>query len=67
MPMIRRLARSVRAGTAAEQIKELEGGGCPARLMEPHAPRLLTAVGIGPDAAVTLLITVGGQPGTPGQ
>ncbi|MFC7261388.1 transposase [Streptomyces lutosisoli] len=33
-----------------------------ARLVERHAPRLLTVVGIGPDTAVTLLITIGDNP-----
>ncbi|WP_244189115.1 transposase [Streptomyces yokosukanensis] len=29
------------------------------RLVERHAPQLLTPVGIGPDSAVTLLLTIG--------
>lgn len=33
-----------------------------ARLLEHHAPQLLTPVGIGPDSAVTLLITMGDNP-----
>jgi transposase len=32
------------------------------RLVERHAPQLLTPVGIGPDSAVTLLITMGNNP-----
>jgi hypothetical protein len=32
------------------------------RLVERHAPQLLVPVGIGPDSAVTLLITMGRQP-----
>ncbi|MFF2127094.1 transposase [Streptomyces olivochromogenes] len=32
------------------------------RLVERHAPQLLIPVGIGPDSAVTLLITVGDNP-----
>ncbi|GAA5610227.1 IS110 family transposase ISBli6 [Streptomyces platensis] len=32
------------------------------RLVERHAPQLLTPVGIGPDSAVTLLITMGDNP-----
>ncbi len=35
---------------------------CLARLVERHAPQLLDVVGIGPDTAVTLLITVGDNP-----
>ena len=33
-----------------------------ARLVERHAPQLLDVVGIGPDTAVTLLITMGDNP-----
>lgn len=33
-----------------------------ARLVEHHAPLLLDVVGVGPDTAVTLLITVGDNP-----
>jgi transposase len=33
-----------------------------ARLVECHAPQLLAVVGIGPDTAVTLLVTVGDNP-----
>lgn len=32
------------------------------RLVEHHAPQLLVPVGVGPDSAVTLLITMGGGP-----
>ncbi|WP_239764874.1 transposase [Streptomyces sp. CL12-4] len=32
------------------------------RLLETHAPQLLAPVGIGPDSAVTLLITMGDNP-----
>jgi hypothetical protein len=46
-----------RIGQLTEQIHDLEGRL--ARLVERHAPRLLTVVGIGPDTAVTLLITIG--------
>jgi hypothetical protein len=31
-------------------------------LVEPHAPQLLIPMGIGPDSAVTLLITMGDNP-----
>ncbi|MER6081918.1 transposase [Streptomyces sp. NPDC001833] len=34
----------------------------PARLVQCHTPQLLDVVGIGPDAAVALLITVGDNP-----
>ncbi|MYT17806.1 Transposase [Streptomyces sp. SceaMP-e96] len=40
-----------------DQIQDLERRL--ARLAERHAPQLLTVVGIGPDAAATLLITMG--------
>jgi len=33
-----------------------------ARLVERHAPQLLAPVGVGPDTAVTLLITMGDNP-----
>ncbi|MEV7405653.1 transposase [Streptomyces sp. NPDC091267] len=33
-----------------------------ARLVKRHAPQLLDVVGVGPDTAVTLLITVGDNP-----
>ncbi|WP_257003692.1 transposase [Streptomyces sp. SA15] len=52
------LAQRIRQLT--EQIQDLEGRL--ARLVERHAPQLLTAVGIGPDTAVTLLITMGDNP-----
>ncbi|MFF4571857.1 hypothetical protein [Streptomyces sp. NPDC001410] len=46
-----------RIGQLSEQIREVD-----ARLtwlVERHAPQLLEVVGVGPDTAVTLLITVG--------
>lgn len=43
-----------------EQIQGLERRL--ARLAERHAPQLLAVVGIGPDTAVTLLITMGDNP-----
>ncbi|MFI0709855.1 transposase [Streptomyces inhibens] len=43
-----------------EQIEDLERRLT--QLVERHAPQLLTVVGIGPDTAVTLLITVGDNP-----
>ncbi|MGA5560579.1 IS110 family transposase [Streptomyces platensis] len=43
-----------------EQIQDLERRL--ALLAELHAPQLLTVVGIGPDTAVTLLITMGDNP-----
>jgi transposase len=49
-----------RIGQLTEQIQGLEGRL--ARLVERHAPQLLTVVGIGPDTAVTLLITIGDNP-----
>ncbi|WP_258382526.1 IS110 family transposase [Streptomyces sp. NTH33] len=49
-----------RIGQLTEQIQGLEGRL--ARLVERHAPQLLTVVGIGPDTAVTLLITMGDNP-----
>ncbi|MGP8297826.1 transposase [Streptomyces inhibens] len=49
-----------RIGQLTEQIQELER--CLARLVERYAPQLLTVVGIGPDTAVTLLITMGDNP-----
>ncbi|WP_406222767.1 hypothetical protein [Streptomyces decoyicus] len=48
-----------------EQIQDLERRLV--LLAERHAPQLLASVGIGPDTAVTLLITVGGRPGTSAQ
>ncbi|WP_369392447.1 hypothetical protein AB5J72_36330 [Streptomyces sp. CG1] len=53
-----------RIGQLTDQIQDLESRL--ALLAERHAPQLLTVVGIGPDTAVTLLITMG-QPGTTGQ
>ncbi|MFD9327842.1 transposase [Streptomyces sp. NPDC060065] len=49
-----------RIGQLTEQIQDLEGRS--ARLVERHAPQLLTVVGIGPRTAVTLLITMGDNP-----
>nr|WP_258564452.1 transposase [Streptomyces himalayensis] len=49
-----------RVGQLTEQIRDLEGRL--ARLVERHAPQLLAVVGIGPDTAVTLLVTVGDNP-----
>jgi transposase len=49
-----------RIGQLSEQIREVDVRL--ARLVERHAPRLLEVVGIGPDTAVTLLITVGDNP-----
>ncbi|WP_244330094.1 transposase [Streptomyces platensis] len=46
-----------RIGQLTDQIQDLERRL--ARLVERHAPQLLTVVGIGPDTAVTLLVTVG--------
>ncbi|WP_151770089.1 IS110 family transposase [Streptomyces abyssomicinicus] len=43
-----------------QQIQELQHRM--ARVVECHFPHLLTVVGIGPDTAVTLLITVGDNP-----
>ncbi|MFF0110372.1 transposase [Streptomyces hirsutus] len=53
-----------RIGQLTEQIQDLEGRL--ARLVGRHAPQLLTVVGIGPDTAVTLLITIGDNPERPG-
>jgi transposase len=47
-------------GQLSEQIREVDDRL--ARLMDCHAPQLLEAVGIGPDTAVALLITVGDNP-----
>ncbi|WP_244181593.1 transposase [Streptomyces curacoi] len=44
----------------SEQIREVDARL--ARLVECHAPQLLEVVGIGPDTAVALLITVGDNP-----
>ncbi|MFD0503907.1 IS110 family transposase [Streptomyces chiangmaiensis] len=49
-----------RIGQLSEQIRDVETRL--ARLVECHAPQLLDVVGIGPDTAVTLLITVGDNP-----
>ncbi|MCL7492597.1 transposase [Streptomyces sp. MCA2] len=49
-----------RIGQLTEQIQELERRLV--LLVERHAPQLLASVGIGPDTAVTLLITVGDDP-----
>ncbi|GAA2344133.1 hypothetical protein Scani_32880 [Streptomyces caniferus] len=49
-----------RIGQLTEQIQDLERRM--ALLAERHAPQLLTVVGIGPDTAVTLLITMGDNP-----
>jgi hypothetical protein len=48
------LARRIRQ--LSEEIQDLEGRLT--RLVERHAPQLLEVVGIGPDTAVTLLITI---------
>ncbi|WP_323137083.1 IS110 family transposase [Streptomyces sp. NBC_01764] len=49
-----------RIGQLSEQIRDVDAR--PARLVECHAPQLLDVVGIGPDTAVALLITVGDNP-----
>ncbi|MFI6804681.1 transposase [Streptomyces luteogriseus] len=49
-----------RIGQLSEQIREVDVRL--ARLVERHAPQLLDVVGIGPDTAVALLITVGDNP-----
>ncbi|WP_323138761.1 transposase [Streptomyces mirabilis] len=49
-----------RIGQLSEEIRDVEARL--ARLVECHAPQLLEVVGIGPDTAVTLLITVGDNP-----
>ncbi|MFJ5798752.1 hypothetical protein [Streptomyces decoyicus] len=49
-----------RIGQLTEQIQDLERRL--ALLAEHHAAQLLTVVGIGPDTAVTLLITMGDNP-----
>ncbi|WP_436845994.1 IS110 family transposase [Streptomyces chartreusis] len=49
-----------RIGQLSEQIRDVETRL--ARLVKCHAPQLLDVVGIGPDTAVTLLITVGDNP-----
>lgn len=49
-----------RIGQLTDQIQDREGRL--ARLVERHAPQLLNVVGIGPDTAVTLLITMEDNP-----
>ncbi|WP_371129459.1 transposase [Streptomyces sp. TLI_105] len=49
-----------RIGRLSEQIRDVDARL--ARLVERHAPQLLDVVGIGPDTAVTLLITMGDNP-----
>lgn len=49
-----------RIGQLSEQIREVEARLT--RLVERHAPQLLEVVGVGPDTAVALLITVGDNP-----
>jgi transposase len=49
-----------RIGQLSEQIRDVDARL--ARLVERHAPQLLEVVGIGPDTAVALLITVGDNP-----
>ncbi|WP_455432224.1 IS110 family RNA-guided transposase [Streptomyces violascens] len=49
-----------RIGQLSEQIREVDARL--ARLVKRHAPQLLDVVGIGPDTAVALLITVGDNP-----
>ncbi|MFE2585721.1 transposase [Streptomyces sp. NPDC059378] len=49
-----------RIGQLSEEIRDVEARLT--RLVERHAPQVLDVVGIGPDTAVTLLITVGGNP-----
>jgi transposase len=49
-----------RIGQLSEQIRDVDARL--ARLVERHAPQLLEMVGIGPDTAVALLITVGDNP-----
>ncbi|MEU2334650.1 IS110 family transposase [Streptomyces sp. NPDC013172] len=49
-----------RIGQLSEEVHNLEGR-LP-RLVERRAPQLLEVVGIGPDTAVTLLITTGDNP-----
>ncbi|MFC3577407.1 transposase [Streptomyces yaanensis] len=44
-----------RIGQLSEQIRDVDA--CLTRLVKCHAPQLLDVVGIGPDTAVTLLIT----------
>ncbi|WP_189862335.1 IS110 family transposase [Streptomyces noursei] len=49
-----------RIGQLSEQIRDVDARLT--RLVECHAPQLLDVVGIGPDTAVALLITVGDNP-----
>ena len=49
-----------RIGLLSEEVRDVEARL--ARLVECHAPQLLDVVGIGPDTAVALLITVGDNP-----
>ncbi|MFD3628182.1 transposase [Streptomyces sp. NPDC058698] len=49
-----------RIGRLSEEIRDVEARLT--RLVECHAPQLLELVGIGPDTAVTLLVTVGDNP-----
>ncbi|WP_234438773.1 MULTISPECIES: IS110 family transposase [Streptomyces] len=49
-----------RIGQLSEEVRDVEARLT--RLVERHAPQLLDVVGIGPDTAVTLLITVGDNP-----
>ncbi|WP_456317182.1 IS110 family RNA-guided transposase [Streptomyces mirabilis] len=49
-----------RIGQLSEQIRDVEARLT--RFVERHAPQLLDVVGIGPDTAVALLITVGDNP-----
>ncbi|MBT2388036.1 IS110 family transposase [Streptomyces sp. ISL-1] len=49
-----------RIGQLSEQIRNVDARL--ARLVKCHAPQLLDVVGIGPDTAVALLITVGDNP-----
>ncbi|WP_327708018.1 IS110 family transposase [Streptomyces sp. NBC_00464] len=49
-----------RIGQLSEQIRDVDARL--ARLVNWYAPQLLDVVGIGPDTAVTLLITVGDNP-----
>jgi transposase len=49
-----------RIGRLSEEIRNVEARLT--RLVEGHAPQLLDVMGIGPDTAVALLITVGDNP-----
>lgn len=49
-----------RIGQLSEEVRDVEARLT--RLVERHAPQLLDVVGIGPDTAGTLLITVGDNP-----